>query len=1403
MAQKVYILLLSICIATLCYGQEGKIFTADKELSSSMINNIYQDKESVIWIATEDGLNCYDGAKFTVYKNDPKDEHSLKNNYTRILFEDSKGNFFIGTLTGLQLYDRARQTFNTIPMNFSSGDHEVDANVSSIIERKNGDVIIGTSGHGLFFINHSSQEMQARQQLDIVPSYLITQIYEDRNESLWVITNDKGIFQIDKNKQVTNFNNSNEIVWPSSICEDSYGNLYVGCLKNGLFKFDFRRKRFVHIPYTKSPLPIKSLYPIDHKIFIGTDGNGLKIYDTDKQIIEEGNISTTGFDFKKSKIHSILKDKQGNIWLALFQKGVMIVPTVTNNFKYIGYKSPVQNIIGSSCVMSVCQSHDGTLWVGTDNDGIYGIAPDGHSCKHFSPSNNNPHSVPSTLMSIYEDSQQNLWLGSYRDGLAKMDPRTGNCNYIDLNIPNGEKVQSVYSIVEDNHKHLWIGTMGTGLYRLNIETGEIYACPSPQSGLEYYPYGNMLHNRWINCLLHTRNEKLYIGTYDGLGCLDIPTMDFAITYKENRLLTGEVIYALYEDAEGYIWIGTAQGLRRLNPQTGKIEQYDMKNGLPSNSISAIKGDAEDHLWISTNFGISRYNKKTNDFVNFYASDGLQGNEFTKGTAFATKDKLIFGGTGGVTYFNPQEIINHNKKPGIRIADFYIHDKQVKLGMQSGGHEIVNTAVPDATTFHLSYRDNSFSIEFSAMEFYSPERISYIYSFNNSHWVSLQQGTNRVSFSDLAPGTYKFKVKAKDYNSYSDVKSITIIISPPWYSSWWAQIIYVIIACAIVGIIAYQVRQRYHARQKMLEHIHSEQLNEAKLQFFINISHEIRTPMSLIISPLQKLISTDFDEKRQQTYKMIYRNAERILHLVNQLMDVRKIDKGQMQLKFRETDIVEFIRDQYQTFEYQAKIKHINFVFQPDVKSLNAWIDPKNFDKIILNVLSNAFKFTPENGEISIYLHTGEDPDCEQKALQHYFEIVIEDTGIGIKQEDIERIFDRFYQIRNSQTKSTIGSGIGLHLTRSLVELHHGTIKAENNTSKPGCHFIIRLPLGKEHLKAEEIDDMPTEDFAIPEHEASPIPSLEYENENDKTKVRTKTKYQVLVVEDDEEIRQYISQELGTDFHVQEFQNGKDALNYILLKSPDLVISDIMMPEMDGLTLCRKIKQNININHIPVILLTAKTREEDNIEGLETGADAYIMKPFSIEILRKTATNLIRSREILKNSFTGNQEQEERLQKIEADSPDERLLDRVMKMINDNISNPNLNVEMLALEAGFSRVHLHRKLKELTNQSPRELIKNMRLKQAATLLADKHHNITEVAALTGFTNTTYFSTSFKELFGISPSAYMERYQNDESGESSENKADEKNTESNNNLENKGNNDKGKDNIQNNNGQVASD
>lgn len=1341
-------LILFISLAVKTNAQEGRLLTSDNDISSSMITHLYQDHDGIIWISTEDGLNRYDGAKFSVIGKDRNKPTYLTNSFIRRTFEDNSGRFFVATLNGVQLYDRAKEEFTTIPLLLEEGG-EINANTPSIVERRNGEIWIGTNGYGMFKLVEKEGELFFMQDNSNGNSLFIDYLFEDSQERLWIIS-PSSISLLEKGQSIKQYLAGGMSEEFSSICEDAYGNLYVGSRYFGMFYYDEVKDDFISIPYP-SKLVIRDLHLANQEeIYIATDGTGVKIYNIREKTIKESNFNVTTLEFSKAKVHTVLKDNRGNTWLGCYQKGVIIVPAITNGFNYIGYKSITSNSIGSSCVMAICRDHEGILWVGTDGDGLYATYPNGKMKAHYPNITGNESA---TIMSVYEDSKNQLWIGTYQKGVFKMNRSTGEWESISVPDTTSQNKPRIYAFVEDANKQLWMGAMGAGLYKLDLQTNQIKCMPSYNGDIINNLKINAMHNTWVNCLLKSSNDKLYFGTYNGFGCMDLKTENFVSTYSSNQFMRGEVCFTMHEDQDGDIWIGTNSGLKRFTPKTQEITSYTTENGLPSNTIYAIKGDYDNNLWISTSYGLSRLHIASETFVNFYARDGLQGNEFTRGAYFqGERGEINFGGTGGVTFFNPKEIINPNKKPQIQLSDFYIHDKPVHKGMKSGNKEIITTDISNAKEFNLSHMDNSLTIEFSAMEFYNPERISYQYNFNNNGWISLRNGENRVSFSDLEPGKYRFQVRAKDYSSFSDIIELNIIISPPWYETWWAKALYFLIFCGLFWFIIQQIRQRYHAKRQMMEHLHAEEINEAKLQFFINISHEIRTPMSLIISPLQRLIATDGDNERQQNYKLIYRNAERILQLINQLMDIRKIGKGQMQLRFKETDIVPFIKELYHNFEYQAKTKNITLGFTTAIEELKVWIDPKNFDKIIFNLLSNAFKYTPKGGHIQINLKTGHDSDAPSPALCDYVEIEVSDNGIGLQEEEINRIFDRFYQVRNGENSSSTGTGIGLNLTRSLVELHYGKITAKNNEGGVGSSFTIRIPLGKDHIPTKDIEATGSgSDVEVTPH--TQVTNIEQE---DLGNIRSKSKRRILIVEDDEEIRHYLHRELGNDFHIQECDNGKDGLAMILQKAPDLVISDVMMPDLDGMSLCKKIKQNVNINHVPIILLTAKVRDEDTIEGLIQGADAYITKPFNIEVLRQTAINLIKGREMLKNTFGGKQVQENKFNKIEKESPDERLLNRVMKVINTNLSNTDLNVEMIATEVGISRVHLHRKLKELTNQSTRDFIRNVRLKQAASLLAEKKHNVAEVAALTGFPSLAYFSTAFKDLFGVSPTAYMNQH-----------------------------------------------
>lgn len=1350
-------------------AQTGKFYSTDKELSNSLINAVYQDRKGFIWIATENGLNKFDGTRFSIYRHNATDSTSLKNNYVRTLFEDSRGNFWIGCINGLQRYDRATDNFHELFI--SRKDGRKNPHITSIIERRNGDLWIATSGQGAISLKKNSNPASFHIETELtdrIGSNYLNVIFEDSRQNLWIATEEKGLYRYSpESKELKSYKAPYHIAGDdvSAICEDAHGQIFVGTLTKGLFRLSSRQEgNFEPVLYqNRMNLNIRTLI-IDTrgKLIIGTDGEGVKEYQPQQDIIVDSEINAGPFDFSKSKVHSLIEDKDHNLWLGIFQKGLILVPGISNKFDYYGYKSIHNNTIGSSCVMAIHTDEQATIWIGTDNDGLYAINDQGKQLRHYTHQAGNPQSVPGTILCLYEDSNQELWLGSYFDGLARMNKQTGTCqdatSLLQGNLNAGKP--KVSCIIEDKNKNLWVGTYGSGLYKINLPTQHVTYYESTRNENDDWSI-NRLPNDWISYLLEDREGMIWIGTYKGLAVLNPQTDNFINYKKQNNLLPGYVVYSLLESSNGEIWAGTSEGLVCLNKDRLTPVLFTTADGLPSDIICGLAEDEKKNIWISTHQGISKLNPPEKKFINYYAGDGLQGNEFTRTAVFKDKrGKIFFGGTNGVTAFYPQDITEIKKEMNVLITGFHVANRPVKKGDKSGNNVITDTAVMDTEQFTLAYNENTFSIDFSVLEFSNPDRISYQYKIKElgDEWISTQPGTNRVTCSSLKPGKYTFSVQARDHNNFSNIRTVTIAITPPWYQTWWAKVIWGCLGALLIYALTMYILSRIRHRQEVMRQKHMEQINEAKLQFFINISHEIRTPMTLIISPLEKLLAEH--SEKQPVYLMIYRNAQRILRLINQLMDIRKLDKGQMHLKFRETDIVGFINDLMQTFNYQAQKKNITFTFGKELEgadSLKVWIDLNNFDKVLMNVLSNAFKYTHEGGNIEVSLKTGHN-DAYRGALKDYFEIDITDNGIGIDKNKIEQIFERFYQIDNDMTQSNFGTGIGLHLSRSLVELHHGIIKAENREDGQGTRFIIRLPLGSNHLKAEELEN-PEETGSEPTISQLPKDSIYETEEENKTneyrKPKAKTRYRVLIVEDDEEIRRYIRSELDSDFRIYECTNGREGLETILKEKPDLVISDVMMPEMDGSTLCRKIKQNININHIPIILLTAKSKAEDQIEGLEIGADAYIVKPFNTELLRTTISNLIANRERLRGKLVGEQQVEEKITKIEMKSNDEILMSKVMKTINDHLADPTLNVEMLAANVGMSRVHMHRKLKELTNQSARDFIRSIRLKQAANLLREKNLSVSEVAYATGFSNLSHFSNTFRDFYGISPSEYKEQ------------------------------------------------
>lgn len=1357
---KAPLIVLLLCLVVLpLAAQTGKFYSTNNELSSSLINQIFQDKRGFIWIATEYGLNRFDGLRFSNYKHVSGNSTSIKNNYVRTLFEDSRQNLLVGCIDGLMKYDSETDTFREIPM-IRAG-KRVFPHITQMQKLHNGEIWVVTTGQGIFRLDEEKQQAESIDAIMRQVNYNFqSNLYEDSHYNIWIGTEGHGLIcYLPDTQEVRVFRypviNDNYV---SAIGEDKYGNLFIGTQKHGLSRYEREQNRFVPVPYMGGEeLSIYCLTLVDDRLLIGTDGQGLKTYNRMTGKIEDYSINSAPLDFSEGKIHTIMEDRDKNLWVGLFQKGIVLMPKQENPFEYYGNKSIHYNPIGQGCVMSIYQDSNRHLWVGADNEGIFELDAEGRRLRHYQPGNN-PRSMANTIMCMYEDTNGDFWLGSYTRGLAKLNRRTGECEY-PLPVDN----EKIFSITEDRHKNLYIATFGSGFYQYNLVTKELkhYESSKDETG---DLTRNELANDWVNYIFCDSEGMIWLGHYKGISCFNPVNESFINYWKVNTLVEDRVGYVVQEDHAGNIWAGTTDGLYCFNKKTDELTCFTVADGLPNNVICGICEDEEHNMWISTYMGICKYDAKTGRYINYYAGDGLQGNEFTHGAFYKDEaGKVYFGGINGITYFQPSSIESVLKDTKVWITDFSIFNQPVRKNTRSGRHTVIYTSVPDANMFQLAHYDNTFSIVFSTLQYNNPEQISYQYKIEelSNQWLSTEPGVNRVTYNNLLPGKYTFHVRALSHGNLSEIRTVKILITPPWYEMWWAYCIYAFLfGLLVLGIVNYILSRMRH-RREIMKREHAEQLNEAKLQFFINISHEIRTPMTLIINPLEKLLAEKKGGEVQKTYLMIYRNAQRILRLINQLMDIRKLDKGQMFMKFRETDMVGFIDDVMLTFDYMARKKKIHFSFEHVMPQLKVWVDMNNFDKILMNIFSNAFKYTPEQGEITVILSTGRDSTrCDP--LKEYFEITVTDNGIGLDREKIERIFERFYQIDNDVTKSNFGTGIGLHLSRSLVELHHGIILAENREDAPGSRFIIRIPLGSAHLRTDELEDVeavitPHTVLVKPEKTDLEEAFEEEEDEESKKAGKSKNRMRILIVEDEEEILSYLKEELEGDYRIMTRKNGREAYDTILADTPDLVISDIMMPEMDGLSLCRKIKQNTNVNHVPVILLTAKSKPEDTMEGMATGADAYMVKPFNTELLKSTIANLIANRKLLKSKFSGAQQQEDKVQKLSMKSADEILMSKIMKVINENLSNPDLNVEMLAANVGLSRVHVHRKLKELTNLSARDFIKNIRLQQAAALLKEKKLTVSEVAYATGYTNLSHFSSSFKEVHGMSPKEYMLAHQ----------------------------------------------
>lgn len=1344
------IITMMICLFSIqAWAQSGKLFNTDNQLSSNFATQVFQDKSGFIWIATRNGLNTYDGYHITVIKKDMSNFLGLSSNYINSIAQDEKEHILLGTNNSLLEFTGSE--FLKIPMLDSKGE-ELATYVKQIYPLRNKDVAVATSGYGIMLKKQDEQKCHAMKG-EVEKLKYILKLLEDKRGRLWIITEDGKLYRKETNGRVTSHFAGTEGVGAQDIRQDALGNLYLASKNQGVYLLRAGSNVFIRISNIGN-LPIENIYiSRNNKLYIGCDGLGIYVYDPQTGFLQDNPLFSRLVNLAKSKVTSIIEDNQGNIWVSMLQKGVFMQRNIQNDFNYMGFRLGNLNVIGENCVTSLSINQGNQVWVGTDKDGLYlfNIATrsvEGHFLNQ------------STVLTLCKDQQGRTWVGTYTDGLGYLDA-AGSFHPVDLGI---SKSVGIFDIKQDPQGNIWIATMGEGLFCLQKD-GSRRNYKAKYGADNNLKVNSLPNNYLVKMALSKDGNHVYVATSVGLACLDRKRNSWVSTFKGiNCLNKNSFSHCVFVDSKDHVWYGTEDGAFCFNFRKGiKPKLYTTANGLTDNSVASITEDYQGNIWLGTIKGLNKLALKSGAITKFYAESGLQSNEFSDASVCTTQDGkiILMGGSGGLNWFQADQVRQHPWQAKVVISGFILNNKMVTPGMKSGSYTITDNWSTLSRDFQLSHEDNTFTLQLSTLTYNDVEQISYVYSINGDAWRTVPAGQNELAFSHMAPGRYKYRIKAICNGYETPVKEFTIIVHPAWYASIWAKLFYLLLLIAAIMLYLRHRKRQMEDQLILQQHIHAEEMGEAKIKFFMNISHEIRTPLTLIITPLLSLIKEDKEPHRQGIYEIIRKNSERILHLINQMMDLRKIDKGQMVMRMCKTDMVSFINEEYDLFKQQAIAKSIDFEYQHDCEELPVWIDRNNFDKVIINTLSNAFKFTPTAGHILLSLtHTG-----------HHAYISIKDSGIGIPKDKLETIFQRFYQTPADPNDRNVGTGIGLDLTRSLVELHYGTISARNNEGEKGSkfehgsEFIIRIPLGKDHLKPEEIieeEEMKKDqnnelaeaeqEEQLAENNDQPAETL---NNSDTTPASAKgAKAEIVIVEDEEDIQEYLKAQLSSDFKIRTYPNGKVALNEILKNKPDLVISDIMMPEMDGTTLCAKLKSNINTNDVPIILLTAKSREEDQLEGLQTGADAYILKPFNMDILHRNIINLLTVRRTLRNKFTGNESQNHQVEQIEMQTPDNSLMQRVMEVINENINDSDLSVDMIAQKVGISRVHLHRKMKELTNQTPHSFIRNIRLQQAAKLLKDGKQSITEVMYACGFSNSASFSTMFKNLYGCSPREYMQ-------------------------------------------------
>ncbi|TBN03667.1 hybrid sensor histidine kinase/response regulator [Hyunsoonleella flava] len=1313
-------------------------------LSQSTVIAIHQDRIGQIWIGTRDGLNKYDGTKFTIYRNVEGNPKSISNNDILSIEEDREGFLWIGTYNGLNKYNPKTDEFERLFHN-EKKTSLVDNTIWTIRTLSTGEIWAGTSG-GLSIYNNKTNTFTTFLDTASRPiEKQVISILESSDGNIFVGTG-AGVYKVSGSQESRNFKliEGTEKLYVQDLQEDSNGDILIATRSKSVLKYD--RNQQTIVPYLKvdtkdlnSNNVRQLLFDDKMNLWVGTY-NGLKIVDKNMSVTTiKADVDKTNA-LSKNSVKCLFKDGKGSIWVGTYYGGVNIWDETNVNFKKITQNRKGKGLNYS--VVSSIEKFEDRFFFGTEGGGVNIWDKNQNTYQYLTRSNSKLSDDNIKALHVEGDK---LWIGTFKSGLNIYSLKLKR--FINESLPSTlmqlTENTGVYAIVTDVSSNIWIGTFGKGLFKFNLKSKDFQKYANLGEGAS-------LSSNLVRTICADLNNNIWVGTEKGLNKIDDQGHISTYFYDKN-LQYGDDIPCVYEDRSKNLWVGTkSKGLFKYDGTA--FSPISLRPGeIKISTVHSILEGEDNHLWISTNQGLIEYDYKQKTTQIYNQTDGLITNEFNNNSSFRTDDsQLYFGGPLGVSYFNPKTLTKNTYAPQVILTDFTVRENDVS---PNSSGTVLENAMPYTKSVNLSHSQGNFSISFSIPNFINSSNNKYRYRLKGLEKDWNLTTSNTASYTIQNPGNYTFEVKgANNDNVWNiDTTSLDIYVAPAPWRTWWAFTLYGLLIFGALYFLLNILKSRTKLKNDLqLEHLETErtkEINKTKLDFFTNISHEFRTPLALILGPLKQIIE-DYQGSSKMYKKLlvIENNASHLLQLINRLMDFRKFESHLYKLEAAEGNIVKFLKEIFLSFTENAENEDYNFEFICDEEEILVYYDRYKLERVFFNLISNAFRYTPSGGDITVRV----------KKSTENVTISVEDSGVGIAKEYQDKIFERFFEVavNNKPDRDyNKGTGIGLSIAKSIVELHKGRIVVCENVKNGGSIFSVILRIGNAHLEASEIlknfkfsDDVSQYVNQIKDVTPAIHDELELTADSQKSTI--------LLVEDNKQLRKFIRDLLISNYNIIEAENGKVALKKAKNKLPDLIVSDVIMPEMTGTELCSALKGGLKTSHIPVILLTSRSSLIYKVDGLEHGADDYISKPFDINEFKLRIKNLLKARETLQQKFASNDRLEPN--DILLSSYDETLYKKALQIVNENIGNEDFDITFFCSELGVSRTMLFTKIKAWSNFTPNEFIVHFRMKRAAQLLEQGKVNISQVSYKVGYKDPKYFSKSFQKKFGETPSKYAEKF-----------------------------------------------